>query len=374
MSSIFDITAYGAIPATWGDSTSAINSAIAALNSNGGGELYVPSNTYSVNAGALTPITVGGCVRGDGMGASQIVTADTADIFTVVGSSPFLFEDITIGAYSSVGNTGCAIKFAPSAGTMMNPQLSRVSLYWCGKGASFGTVGQATITDCTFSNNLNNIYINNQVNPDFGFGNIKGCQFGGGGRTGVVGVNQINNGGITISDCFFFQEAFHYLLQLNTYGGEDGQFDTSDIIIKGCFFDAWSNAAVSLQGPISATDEGITNIVISANSFSALAFAGFAGGNALEILGGYAGWLQEGTISNNNFQFAEQSSSYSSTPAGISLKNCDHILIGTDNSFFGVGVTSCNGIYVDHSCGAGVQINSGQRFRISNGNNVVDNR
>ena len=373
MSSVFDITAYGAVPATWGDSTTAINNAIAALNSNGGGELYVPANTYSANAGALTPITVGGCVRGDGMGASQIVTADTSDIFTVAGTSAFLFEDITIGAYSSVGNTGCAVRFVPSAGTLNGPQLNRVSLSWCGKGASFGTIGAATISDCVFSNNLNQIYINNQVNPDYGFGTIRGCNFNGGGRTGVIGINQINNGGITISDSFFFQQAFHYLLSLNMYDGEGGQYFTSDLVIDGNTFDAWGNAAVSLQGP-SSSNAGLTNFIISSNTFSALNFAGFAGGNALEVLGGSSKWLQEGTISANNFQFAEQSSSYSSTPAGIYLKNCDHLLIGTDNSFFGVGVTSCNGIYIDHSVGAGVQVNSGQRFRITNGNNVVDNR
>lgn len=110
--SVFDIKDYGATDnGTTDDDSSAINSAIAALNSVGRGILSIPAGSYYSANCNLTPITANGRLVGHGRtdanapsigvyGSRIRCGSPTATLFTI-NSSYFKFEDIVINNNSS---------------------------------------------------------------------------------------------------------------------------------------------------------------------------------------------------------------------------------------------------------------------------------
>lgn len=120
----FNVKDYGATGDGMTDDTSAVNAAIAALNSADRGVLYFPAGAYKTTS-ALTAISAGQVlVRGDGMasfgydewGSSVINTSSTAVMFTI-NSRQAKFENI--GLLSNSGG-------APSAGTAVLVDSSNV--------------------------------------------------------------------------------------------------------------------------------------------------------------------------------------------------------------------------------------------------------
>lgn len=120
----FNVRTYGAVGDGTANDTSAVNAAIAALNSAGGGVLYFPRGTYKV-ASALTTITAPFIVRGDGAanartaGASNFASATrinftsaTARLFTVTAMSGKFEHIALVNTAGSTPSAGCAVKVA----------------------------------------------------------------------------------------------------------------------------------------------------------------------------------------------------------------------------------------------------------------------
>ena len=122
---------YGAVGDGSTDDTSAINSAIAALNSAGRGLLYFPPGTY-LTSGGLTAIDVPCLVLGAGSGGghtlnyqsgnqlvghvSQVIcNSTTADLFTVT-SSGVQFRELSILNNQSSPSDGAAIVVGATGG------------------------------------------------------------------------------------------------------------------------------------------------------------------------------------------------------------------------------------------------------------------
>lgn len=105
------------------DATSAINSAIAALNAAGYGVLYFPGGAGYVCSGALTTITAACLIMGDGMGgfdgatspATLITcTSQTAVLFTVTNEAA-TFRGLTLkNTYSGTPSAGAGIEVTSS--------------------------------------------------------------------------------------------------------------------------------------------------------------------------------------------------------------------------------------------------------------------
>ncbi len=114
----FDVTdvAYGATGDGSTDDTSAINAAVAALNTATAGVLYFPAGTYKVTS-ALTTITASGMVLGDGSAsyddavhASQInFTSQTAVLFTI-SAKAFRFDKLAmVNTYAGTPSAGTSV-------------------------------------------------------------------------------------------------------------------------------------------------------------------------------------------------------------------------------------------------------------------------
>ena len=87
------VTDYGADPTGASSSTTAINNAIAALNSNNG-VLYFPKGTYTVS-GALTAITASGCmIIGAGRGGTVIANSSASGNTMTLSNYSITIEDI----------------------------------------------------------------------------------------------------------------------------------------------------------------------------------------------------------------------------------------------------------------------------------------
>lgn len=126
-----NVKSHGAVGDGSTDDTSAINDAIAALNSAGRGILYFPPGTY-LTTGGLTAIDVPAIVLGAGQGGgntlnyqsgnqlvghvSQVIcNSGTADLFTVT-SSGVQFRDLSILNNQATPSAGAAIVVGATGG------------------------------------------------------------------------------------------------------------------------------------------------------------------------------------------------------------------------------------------------------------------
>jgi hypothetical protein len=135
----FDVTAYGAVGDGTTDDTSAINSAIAALNSAGRGVLYFPAGDYLCSAG-LTTITASGIIMGDGPGgfwgdgpASEIrCSSTTAHLFTLTGDR-LTVRDLALRNTAATPTAGSGIRFTGATG-LERADYESVSIdnFWTG--------------------------------------------------------------------------------------------------------------------------------------------------------------------------------------------------------------------------------------------------
>lgn len=109
---VFDIRQYGAMGNNFDDDLGPVDTAIAALNANGSGCLYVPRGTYRLST-APSPITVPCQIKGDGAGISVFNCA--GDGFTGGDSgSWFGVEDISLLSDGS-GTTAISLTDGSSA-------------------------------------------------------------------------------------------------------------------------------------------------------------------------------------------------------------------------------------------------------------------
>jgi hypothetical protein len=104
--SVFNVRNFGAVGNGSTNDTAAINSAIAAFNAAGGGQLYFPFGTYSVPGGALTTLTGTGTVSGDGKFASLVVSGSATGLLFQSSAIAIYFRDMAI--LTSLGVTPTA--------------------------------------------------------------------------------------------------------------------------------------------------------------------------------------------------------------------------------------------------------------------------
>jgi hypothetical protein len=249
----FNAMSYGAVNDGTTDDTSAINDAIADLNTAGEGVLYFPAGAGYEVTGPLTTITASGLVMGDGMGAydgsayasAVLQTSATADTFVVTAKS-VLFRDI--GIFNVNGGTpsnGSAIEVSGSfigqkvdllnvvlSGFYINidrqvgSQWSNVNV-WNWKAVSIGEK------------------IQNTVNQDAGDWSITNCQYYANTHSGGTAIKVVGAGGGKIANT-----------KINGNGGAtfaDGILialptgvATSVFTIVGCSFENVSGDAIEV--------------------------------------------------------------------------------------------------------------------------------
>lgn len=190
----FNVETYGATGDGTADDTSAFNSAIAACNKAGGGEVYAPRPTsyYKVTA-ALTAITAPCTVRGDGSGSSPsavawatkiVQTSRTADLFTVTADSATFRGLYLFNRNSTYGRAAPATP--PAAGAAVKAVASsssqRVNLDDVVVEGFYDNVRQDgahwTISRSHLVNAVRyNLYVTNSVAADAGDWAVSDTQF-----------------------------------------------------------------------------------------------------------------------------------------------------------------------------------------------------
>ena len=149
------------------DDTSAIQSALNAINSAGGGELYFPVGTYKVT-GALTvynSTTITGASRSNNQYGSSTVdgttiwsTATTANIFSVIGSYSSI-RNLSLG-YSTQASASSAIDVSGSVLSLDNIHIEYAFNGVYSHGGNFGVrMTKFDIRNCANTG----IFLNNSL-------------------------------------------------------------------------------------------------------------------------------------------------------------------------------------------------------------------
>jgi hypothetical protein len=368
----FNVKAFGAVGNGSTDDTANINSAIAALNSAGGGVLYFPKGNYLVNYTyntALTTITVPCRIIGDGHGHSVAESAtciskyntssSNFNVFTFNTSNPVNFEDLTISFAASTSAYG--IYFNGPSGTPVDySTINRVSVI-CPSGTSstgiYSYNGNNTrITNCYIAGHSYGIYLTSDTgdadSPDGGVAFITNCVIE---SNTSAGVYHTSSGGLNVVGNQFHSNGYAYrYVALNTIA-------TSDIVFTSNWIDVWTYA-ISFEGPSSSGT--LTNVIIADNTFAALTGFAFNGQNVIQVINGSNKWFHECVISGNSFQFAQGAAG-----SGIYLTNCYDVMIGV-NFFYAAGSYAGNAIYIDSST-CFIQWDNNQLFFMANGSNAI---
>jgi hypothetical protein len=322
----FNVKDYGALGNNSANDTSAINSAIAALNSAAQGVLYFPSGTYLINA-ALTTITAEGLVLGDGWsdaagvtaGATAIVTSSaTATMFTTTTVGSLDFRDMALRGTAATPTAGACISVqAGGNNTSVSYHNLLIDHFYVGLDSQIGqfwTMDNCEVADCR----LYNVKIQNTGNPDAGDWSIVNCEIGfapsgvtasairwensGGGK--IIG-NKINGGPNSIS----------YGIDLAMPANQStGQFS-----IVGNSLENFKTNAIRIT--TSTGTSSLQSLNITGNTIS-LATANSA--EAIVANAGVANLIYRMVISSNTLIGASTAATYA-----ISLTNCRNVnLIG----------------------------------------------
>ncbi|HEY6244537.1 MAG TPA: glycosyl hydrolase family 28-related protein [Pyrinomonadaceae bacterium] len=270
VSGIFNVKDYGAVGDGSTDDTTAINSAIAALNAAGNGTLYFPSGIYKVTS-TLTTITANGSVRGDGMAQAQglrsatsiTCTSASATLFTV-NNGTVKFQDLalinTSGGATS-GSTG--IKVISSG--VSYPEYTKVdvdSVFISSFYINFDRQQGAAWKMSNFNSHAPvsiGLRVNNTETPDAGDWAIEGSFFSAFTSDGVPSdATQIllaGSGGGKISDTKLIGGA---------YGIDATPASTSILAITNSSIELFTHNGIRITGPGWA-NVTISNIEMSAN-------------------------------------------------------------------------------------------------------------
>lgn len=167
----FTVTSYGAAGDGTTDDTAAINTAIAALNSAGGGVLYFPAGNYLVSAG-LTSITVAATIMGDGLTSQVTCSSATANLFTLTVTGTIV-RDLYL-YNSATATAGAAIRTTVGGITNRYERL-RIFNFWIGIDHEIGY--DWSVSHCYFDGIRKYAIEVNNANPDSGDYTIHGNLF-----------------------------------------------------------------------------------------------------------------------------------------------------------------------------------------------------
>lgn len=336
----FDVTdaTYGATGDGTTDDTSAINSAIAALNTAGAGVLYFPTGNYKTTS-ALTTITADGIVMGDGpagfdgttdYATKVFTTSTTANLFTVTGMH-VLFRNLALVCTGASPSSGAGIQ-ASAASDLARVDYESISVF----GFYINIDVQAgcgwTMRNVWMHGWLQyGVKVRNTVAGDTGDWSISDCGFFASTYDSAAAIRLESSGGAKITNCKF-------------NGSPDGHFaaymidmapaaTTVILLVGNCSFENYDNTAIRLVGP------NWDHIVIHGCQF---ADYGSASGGAIAISS-----LNDVVIAGCSFR--------GSATNAIALTSVTRAFIGgvLNRGFTNVlSLTSCTNV-IDASTGAG---------------------
>jgi hypothetical protein len=218
-STVFNVLNYGAVGNGVHDDTTAINLAIAALNTAGKGVLYFPAGTYLVTA-ALTPLTANCIIKGDGLGGGNVgatllnlgitgaptlinCSSASAVLFTINSVSCF-FRDLAIKNTSISTPTSSSVGILVTSSTLSQRcdyDHLAINGFYLNIDVQVGNVW--SMSNCIVSGPVKNgIRIQNLVNGDYGDWSIINTNFyGDNDRASDTGILILSSGGGRILSC-----------------------------------------------------------------------------------------------------------------------------------------------------------------------------
>lgn len=246
------VTMYGADPTGTADSTTAIQSAINAANTAGGGVVYVPAGTYKISS-ALT-ISDHVCIKGDSRNNSLIrQSSTTADAFSWTGSNLeyVTFEDLQINGPGSGSGTGISLMASTggnpnvlgcrfsnllvqsfgadgiAAQLLIVSQFDNVIVTTCG-GDGFSLTGSVD-TSVVF----NSCYANANRGTGYDLENLTYCTLNAcAADSNNLGYYIFGSGGVTLNSCGAESSPYGFKIS-----------DSTGVVLNGCLTFANSNTS-----------------------------------------------------------------------------------------------------------------------------------
>ena len=250
----FNVQAFGATGNGSTDDTTNINSAIAALNAAGGGELYFPKGTYYISA-TLTTITVPCKIYGAGVQSSSITQHTlTAGVFLITTTLACVIRDINVTSTGT--STGYGISFNPtsynSSSLINNISVGGFSI------CLYLNVAFAIVDGCTFGSSTTCVYYTNAVLPDESCGTILNCTFNTSGGTQCI---YMEADGLQIMNNYFYAGGSYAIV----YNVIANCTNVSDLWIQNNHIEGYSSIAVWIKSP---SGYPFSNLQITNNEFS----------------------------------------------------------------------------------------------------------
>lgn len=334
----FNVRSYGAAGDGATNDTSAINAAIAALNSAGRGVLYFPPGDYLVTAG-LTAITAKAHIRGEGRAdangtafVSRISINSASATLLTIGGHGTTITDLGIRNTATTPTSGAGIYVTSGDGA----NLTRVSVFGFYDNIDFSDGFGWQMTDCLVFNAVRyGLRIRHIDLPDGGDMSITGTLFYTN-RTGTTAhLRWESGGGLKISNCKFN----------NYYTGSavtcfDASFGTgvltSDLQMTNCSLENYSGTGIriAVTGSGAFNNVGITNNQICPFVASA---------NGIQITGGVKNVAIVGNHLSNGVSFSG---------TGINVNGTSQLTIGLNTYKVGtshgwsslISLTSCTSV------------------------------
>ncbi len=284
----------------WGtDDTSAINSAVAALNAATVGVLYFPASVgcYLCTAG-LTALTASCTVRGDGPGtlpqgyftSSVVLVSSTAVLFTV-NSLQAAFRDLDItnsNLVTPTAGSGISVSSSNLAQRVDYDHVS-VKLFYVCVDVQVGSWW--AMRDCIIYDPVSvGVQVQNTVNGDAGDWCITDCVIAAGVNSGGTAVLSTSSGGGKITSCKINGVAGAGFA-IGIYINIGASTATGDLIVTGCSIENVANTGVRVDV---ANGGAFNNVIVSGCqmqlysniAIGVLLFAATAGGiNFATIVG-----------------------------------------------------------------------------------------
>ena len=311
---------YGATGDGSTDDTTAINSAIAALNGLGGGVLYFPAATYKCTA-ALTTITVPCLIRGDGSaafdGTSPIslitCTSSTANLFTITGKLA-KFENIALQNTAASPSAGAGIS---TQGAYLEQRVDYEGVVIRGFYINWDIQvgGQWTMHDCFgIDPVLYAVKIQNTVNNDAGDWTISDSEFSADRRAATAAVRIQSSGGGKIVNCkinmgYPVDQKFTHGIDLALSGATA----TGILLISNCSIENVTGDGIHVTQVGTST---YTQIIIHGNQ---IGLASNNSGKAISLVAEDASALSAILISSNIFR------TNGTARSAVQITNCDNV-------------------------------------------------
>lgn len=251
----FNVLDYGAVGDGTTNDQSAINSAIAALNTATRGVLYFPGGYTFKTTGALTTITAAALVMGDGAGSfdgaaavSQITcTSSTAVLFTFTGKYATIRDLYLLSNSGGTPSAGAAILTDSS---YLEQKVDCFNLHIRG---FYDAIDRKVGAQDVFKNILitapvrYGIRIRNTVNGDAGDWSIIGCNFYSDVYHATAAIRIESSGGGKIVNCKtnMALDNHHF-----TYGIDQANPGTATgiLLVGNCSFENYATSAIRLRG------------------------------------------------------------------------------------------------------------------------------